>query len=157
MAKTLFAGLLVAILAVPSDAQPPDDKAVREAVEGFLLRLGDGEFDKVAADLAPKALVIVSRLRDGQWANSLQTGDEWVAAYELWDNGRNVPAILNLWRGAAAGIGAEVAVSRDGGVVRGIFESIDDTGRLIVRANDNSRIAISAGDVHFGVTASVRA
>ena len=42
-------------------------------------------------------------------------------------------------------------------MVRGIFESIDDTGRLIVRANDNSRIAISAGDVHFGVTASVRA
>ena len=83
--------------------------------------------------------------------------DEWVAAYELWDNGRNVPAILRLWRGAAAGIGAEVAVSRDGGVVRGIFETIDDTGRLIVRANDNSRIAISAGDVHFGVTASERA
>lgn len=83
--------------------------------------------------------------------------DEWVAAYELWDNGRNVPEVLRLWRAAAAGIGAEVAVSQDGGVVRGIFETIDDTGRLIVRANDNSRIAISAGDVHFGVTASVRA
>ncbi|MEO6013898.1 MAG: biotin--[acetyl-CoA-carboxylase] ligase [Devosia sp.] len=83
--------------------------------------------------------------------------DEWVVAYELWDNGRSIPAILDLWRSAAAGIGAEVAVNRDNGVVRGIFESIDDTGRLIVRANDNSRIAISAGDVHFGVTASVRA
>jgi BirA family biotin operon repressor/biotin-[acetyl-CoA-carboxylase] ligase len=82
--------------------------------------------------------------------------DEWVVAYELWDNGRNVGDILRLWRASAAGIGAEVAVSQDGGVVRGIFESIDDTGRLIVRANDNSRIAISAGDVHFGVTASVR-
>jgi len=83
--------------------------------------------------------------------------DEWVRAYELWDNGRGIAQILRLWRGAAAGIGAEVAVSQDGGVVRGIFESIDDTGRLIVRANDNSRIAITAGDVHFGVTASVRA
>ncbi|HEX4297146.1 MAG TPA: biotin--[acetyl-CoA-carboxylase] ligase [Devosia sp.] len=82
--------------------------------------------------------------------------DEWVVAYELWDNGRNVGDILRLWRASAAGIGAEVAVSRDGGVVRGVFESIDDSGRLIVRANDNSRIAISAGDVHFGVTASVR-
>ena len=49
------------------------------------------------------------------------------------------------------------AVKRESDVVRGIFETIDDTGRLIVRANDNSRIAISAGDVHFGVTASVRA
>lgn len=83
--------------------------------------------------------------------------EEWVVAYELWDNGRNVADILRLWRASAAGIGAEVAVKREGDVVRGIFESIDDTGRLIVRANDNSRIAISAGDVHFGVTATVRA
>lgn len=83
--------------------------------------------------------------------------EEWVVAYELWDNGRNVADILRLWRASAAGIGAEVAVTQDSGVVRGIFESIDDTGRLIVRANDNSRIAITAGDVHFGVTASLRA
>ena len=83
--------------------------------------------------------------------------EEWIVAYELWDHGRNVPDILRLWRASAAGIGAEVAVNRDGEVVRGVFESIDDTGRLIVRGNDNARIAISAGDVHFGVTASVRA
>ena len=83
--------------------------------------------------------------------------DEWVSAYELWDRGRNVPAILRLWRASAAGIGAEVAVAQDGNVVRGVFETIDDSGRLIVRSNDNSRIAITAGDVHFGVTASVRA
>jgi BirA family biotin operon repressor/biotin-[acetyl-CoA-carboxylase] ligase len=83
--------------------------------------------------------------------------EEWVVAYELWDSGRNVADILRLWRASAAGVGAEVAVSRDGGVVRGIFESIDDSGRLIVRANNNSRIAITAGDVHFGVTATARA
>jgi BirA family biotin operon repressor/biotin-[acetyl-CoA-carboxylase] ligase len=82
--------------------------------------------------------------------------EEWVVAYELWDNGGNVGDILRLWRASAAGIGAEVAVTQDGGVVRGIFETIDDTGRLIVRASDKSSIAISAGDVHFGVTASVR-
>jgi BirA family transcriptional regulator, biotin operon repressor / biotin---[acetyl-CoA-carboxylase] ligase len=92
-------------------------------------------------------------------AESLFTvlSDAWVWTYELWDYGRGIAEILRLWRSAAAGIGAEVAVSQDGGVVRGIFESIDDTGRLIVRANDNSRIAITAGDVHFGVTASVGA
>jgi BirA family biotin operon repressor/biotin-[acetyl-CoA-carboxylase] ligase len=82
--------------------------------------------------------------------------EEWVVAYELWDHGQNVGDILRLWRASAAGIGAEVAVARDGDVVRGIFESIDDAGRLIVRANDNSRIAITAGDVHFGVTATAR-
>jgi BirA family biotin operon repressor/biotin-[acetyl-CoA-carboxylase] ligase len=83
--------------------------------------------------------------------------DEWVDAVEIWDNGRGVAAVLDLWRSAAAGIGAPVAVSRDGEVVRGVFETIDDAGRLIVRANDNSRVAITAGDVHFGATASVRA
>lgn len=83
--------------------------------------------------------------------------EEWVVAYELWDNGKNVGDILRLWRASAAGIGAEVAVSRDGDVVRGVFESIDDTGRLMVRVRDNSLIAITAGDVHFGVTASMRA
>ena len=80
--------------------------------------------------------------------------DSWVEAVELWDSGRGAPEILALWRGAAAGIGSEVAVSRDGEVIRGIFETIDDSGRLIVRANDDSRITITAGDVHFGMTAS---
>lgn len=82
--------------------------------------------------------------------------DAWVETIEVWDSGRGVPEVLALWREAAAGIGAEVAVSREGEIVRGIFETIDEAGRLIVRANDNRRIAITAGDVHFGATASVR-
>ena len=82
--------------------------------------------------------------------------DAWVDAVELWDRGRGITDVLELWRRSAAGIGAEVAVNRDGDIVRGIFETIDESGRLIVRANDNSRIAITAGDVHFGTTASVR-
>ena len=80
MVKTLFVCSLVAILAARAGAQPADKKAVQEAVERFLLRLGDHEFDKVAADLAPKSLVIITRERDGQWANTFQTGDEWIAA-----------------------------------------------------------------------------
>jgi BirA family biotin operon repressor/biotin-[acetyl-CoA-carboxylase] ligase len=82
--------------------------------------------------------------------------DCWVDAIEIWDGGRGTADILELWRAAAAGIGAEVAVNRDGDIVRGIFEAIDESGRLIVRANDNSRITITAGDVHFGVTATAR-
>jgi BirA family biotin operon repressor/biotin-[acetyl-CoA-carboxylase] ligase len=80
--------------------------------------------------------------------------DTWVDAVEIWDNGRGVADILSLWRAAAAGIGAEVAVKREGDVLRGVFETIDDAGRLIVRGKDNTRVAITAGDVHFGVTAS---
>ena len=80
MLRMLFACVLVATLAAPSGAQPADKKAVQEVVERFLLHLGDREFDKVAAGLAPKALVIVTRQSRGEWSNSFQTGDEWVGA-----------------------------------------------------------------------------
>src|SRR5262249_21773636 len=51
----------------------------REDGERFLLHLGDHQWDGVAADLAPKALVVVARQRDGQWSNTFQTGEEWLA------------------------------------------------------------------------------
>ena len=53
---------------------------IQRVVEAFLLHLGDHEWDNVAADLAPKAIVVVTRQRDGQWGNTYQTGDEWLAA-----------------------------------------------------------------------------
>jgi imidazolonepropionase-like amidohydrolase len=53
---------------------------VKALVERFLLHLGDHEVDKVAADLAPKALIVISRERDGQWTNTEQFGDDWIAA-----------------------------------------------------------------------------
>lgn len=72
--------MVIASLARPAIAQSAGHQAVQEAVEAFLLHLGDGEFDKVAADLAPKSIVVVVRQRDGQWSNSYQTGDEWLAS-----------------------------------------------------------------------------
>ena len=53
---------------------------IKALVERFLLHLGDHEVDGVAADLAPKAIILVSRERDGQWTNTQQTGAEWIAA-----------------------------------------------------------------------------
>ena len=82
--------------------------------------------------------------------------DAWVDTFALWRDGLGIADVLALWRSAAAGIGAPVAVNQHGATVRGIFETIDDAGRLIVRADDDSRIAITAGDVHFGATASAR-
>jgi len=79
----------------------------------------------------------------------------WVEAFALWNSGRGIADVLARWRGSAAGIGAPVAVSRHGDVVRGIFETIDDSGRLVVRTDDDARIAITAGDVHFGAMATV--
>ena len=81
----------------------------------------------------------------------------WLDAFDLWDSGRGAAAVLAHWRQAAAGIGADVVVNREGEIVRGVFEAIDDSGRLIVRKGDDTRITITAGDVHFGVTASLGA
>jgi ketosteroid isomerase-like protein len=80
MKKMLAVCSLFLALGAPAFAQSSDKKAIQEVVERFLLHLGDREFDKVAADLAPKALVIVARERDGAWSTSFQTGDEWLAA-----------------------------------------------------------------------------
>jgi len=82
--------------------------------------------------------------------------DAWVEAFRLWNDGNGVAAVLKQWRGSAAGIGAPVAISQDGVVRRGIFETIDSSGRLIIRDDDGARHPITAGDVHFGATASAR-
>ena len=57
-----------------------DTEDIKALVERFLLNLGNHDIDKIAADLAPKAIVIVTRNRDGQWVNSVQTYDERIAA-----------------------------------------------------------------------------
>jgi BirA family biotin operon repressor/biotin-[acetyl-CoA-carboxylase] ligase len=82
--------------------------------------------------------------------------DAWTESFALWNDGRGIGDVLTQWRGSAAGIGAPVAVHQNGEILRGMFESIDDVGRLIVRAEDDRRVVISAGDVHFGATASAR-
>ncbi|WP_417581408.1 biotin--[acetyl-CoA-carboxylase] ligase [Pelagibacterium sp.] len=82
--------------------------------------------------------------------------ESWVECYQTWNNGAGTGNIIRLWRESAAGIGAEVAVKRGDGVLRGVFETIDDAGHLIVRDDEGHRIAIAAGDVHFGTTATLR-
>jgi BirA family biotin operon repressor/biotin-[acetyl-CoA-carboxylase] ligase len=118
--------------------------------------IGMGVNIVAAPDGLPYPATSLAQLGTGLTAEPLFAAltDAWVDAFAVWDNGHGVADILSLWRERAAGIGAAVAVNREGDVVRGIFETVDDTGRLIIRANDNSRITITAGDVHFGVTAT---
>lgn len=78
--------------------------------------------------------------------------NSWVDLFPLWNDGQGVAEVLARWKVGAAGIGAPVAISHGAEVVRGVFETVDDIGRLIVRGDDDRRIAITAGDVHFGAT-----
>lgn len=80
----------------------------------------------------------------------------WHQHYEIWRGPGGTAEILSHWRQSAAGIGAPVAVKTNTGVVRGVFETIDDAGQLIVRDDEGHRVAIAAGDVHFGTVATQR-
>jgi len=86
-----------------------------------------------------------------------ELSDAWAETRGIWDNGRGFGEIRRLWLERAAGLGQPVAVRAGAGTVEGIFDTIDEQGCLIIRKADGHRVPISAGDVHFGSTASAGA
>ena len=84
----------------------------------------------------------------------LALSDAWVENERLWANGAGLAAIRSRWLERAAGLGGAVAVRIDGEVVRGVFETIDDECRFVIRKDDGAAVTVAAGDVHFGAVAS---
>src|SRR5690349_12938097 len=76
----ILGSIIVMAVVAAAVPQAADQAGVQQAVEQFLQHLGEGDWDKLADDLAPKAIIVVTRERDGKWTNSFQTGDEWMAA-----------------------------------------------------------------------------
>lgn len=87
----------------------------------------------------------------------LALSDAWEENSCIWGEGRGLAEIRKRWLARAAGLGSEVAVRVDGNVLRGIFETIDEDCRFVIRDNDGERVKIAAGDVHFGAVASASA
>ncbi|MGH6761486.1 MAG: biotin--[acetyl-CoA-carboxylase] ligase [Phyllobacterium sp.] len=87
----------------------------------------------------------------------LALSDAWLENARLWDAGRGLSRIRERWLSRAAGLGGEVAVRIDGRVVRGIFETIDEECRFVIRDDEGNSVSIAAGDVHFGAVASASA
>ena len=83
--------------------------------------------------------------------------DAWVEFRGVWDNGRGFAEIRNAWLEHAFGVGEPVAIKTGTTTVEGTFDTIDDTGCLIVRTAEGKRMPITAGEVHFGTAASVGA
>ena len=157
--KLFCAGMVLALIAPnaparaaagPADGMPSvleqsaEEKSVQEAVEAFLLHLGDGDFDTLAADLAPKSIIIVTRDRDGQWSNSFQTGEEWLAGLRHATNFvkfrepiRNV--VVTLDSQALAYLRADFQVVRDG---RALSHGVDQF--TLVRENGRWKVAAVA-------------
>src|ERR1700712_5124305 len=76
--------------------------------------------------------------------------DCWTEFRGIWDDGRGFGEIRSLWLERAHGLGQPVAIRTGDAAVEGTFDTIDDTGCLIVRTADGRRVPISAGDVYFG-------
>lgn len=87
----------------------------------------------------------------------LALSDAWVDVARSWNGGMGLDAIRRLWLARAAGLGGEVAVRVDGEVSRGIFETIDEDCRFVIRQASGRLVKIAAGDVHFGAVASASA
>jgi BirA family transcriptional regulator, biotin operon repressor / biotin---[acetyl-CoA-carboxylase] ligase len=83
--------------------------------------------------------------------------DSWAECRGIWDGAKGFGEIRRRWLALAAGLGQPVAVHTGNATVSGIFDTIDDTGCMIVRTSTGDRVPISAGDVHFGAAASAGA
>jgi BirA family biotin operon repressor/biotin-[acetyl-CoA-carboxylase] ligase len=86
-----------------------------------------------------------------------ELSDAWVEFRGIWDNGRGFAEIRRQWLDRAAGLGEKVAIQTGNAMLAGTFDTIDETGCLIVRAADGKRMPIAAGEVYFGAAASVGA
>ena len=83
--------------------------------------------------------------------------DAWVEFRGIWDMGRGFAEIRSRWLDCAAGLGEKVAIQSGNTTVEGTFDTIDETGCLIVRTADGKRVPVTAGEVYFGTAASVGA
>ena len=150
---------LVLLLAAPAAAQvvspgleqanpemrAPGQRAVRQRVEEFLKKLGTRDVAGVRELLAPKALVaVVRQQRDGTFANSYQTKDEFLAQFEK-NAGQptfeepitNVVVTIDSER--LAFVRADFTVVRDGKVVSSGVDQF-----TLLRESDGWKIAVIA-------------
>ena len=98
-------------------------------------------------------------LRQGGYASRAEDvfaalSDSIVDALGLWRRGDGFPDVRARWIARAAGIDAPVTVRLGDERVQGIFETIDEAGRLVIASDDGTRRTVTAGEVHFGTAAT---
>ncbi|MFD1197455.1 biotin--[acetyl-CoA-carboxylase] ligase [Brucella gallinifaecis] len=87
----------------------------------------------------------------------LALSDAWCHYHRIWNQGRGLNTIRELWLKRAHGLGQPVAMRLNGRIVEGVFETIDSDCHLVIREDDGTRVPVTAGDVYFGTAASVKA
>lgn len=83
--------------------------------------------------------------------------ESWTDLERLWAGGMGFAEIRDLWLSRAAGLGDEVAARVGDTVHRGIFDTIDEEGRLVIRTHSGATHRISAGEVHLSAIAAASA
>ena len=69
------------------------------------------------------------------------------ARLDEWDRGAGFAAIRSAWLARAAGLGQAMRARLPDREVSGVFEALDEAGRLILRRTDGRREVITAGEV----------
>jgi BirA family transcriptional regulator, biotin operon repressor / biotin---[acetyl-CoA-carboxylase] ligase len=64
-----------------------------------------------------------------------------------WDRGAGFAAIRNAWLARAAGLGQALRARLPDREASGVFETLDEAGRLVLRLADGRREVITAGEV----------
>jgi len=64
-----------------------------------------------------------------------------------WERGAGFGAIRADWLSRATGVGKTIAVRSGDGDLTGQFETVDETGRLVLRGADGTMRTVGAGDV----------
>lgn len=72
--------------------------------------------------------------------------DDWLG---IWMTSGFGP-IRRAWLSAAHGLGQEIEVRLPGRTLTGVFDTISETGELVLINSDGDKIKIAAGDVFFG-------
>jgi BirA family biotin operon repressor/biotin-[acetyl-CoA-carboxylase] ligase len=141
----LLGGAKLAGLLLEAETLPAGRRAV---VVGFGVNVAAAPEGFRAASLAAAGYA------GGAEALLEHLSDRMAARARAWDRGRNFADLRATWLARAAGLGSEIAVHSGGHILRGVFETIDEGGRLVILAPDGNRHTVTAGEVHFGSAAT---
>jgi BirA family transcriptional regulator, biotin operon repressor / biotin---[acetyl-CoA-carboxylase] ligase len=129
------------------------------ADDGLAVVVGIGTNVVAAPEGTPTPAISLAALGIHIGAEELfaELSDAWAEFRGIWGLGRGFGEIRRLWLERAAGLGQPVSIYMGTGTVEGTFDSIDETGCMIVRTPGGKRVPISAGDVYFGSASSAGA
>lgn len=68
-----------------------------------------------------------------------------------WQHGTNFTSVRADWLARAYGLGKPIRIRTGEGELTGVFDGIDDAGRLVLRSADGTMQALAAGDVLMAV------